>query len=112
MFLNLGMAKSIWLKKKKSGDFDKSINVDSFMLRDQVMLLMGRPSNIDIYHDDYVPVKILDFIVFNSLGSRLFQLREQTGLFYTAFGMFAAGASRIFGFDYVGSILNLENVEK
>ncbi|MBU4269377.1 insulinase family protein [Candidatus Dependentiae bacterium] len=100
------------VEEKKSGDFDKNLNVDQFMLRDQVMLIMGRPSNIDIYHDDYVPVKILDFIVFSSLGSRLFQLREQTGLFYTASGMFAAGASRVNGFDYVTSILNLENVEK
>lgn len=100
------------VEEKKSGDFDKSVNVDSFMLRDQVMLMLGRPSFIDIYHQDYVPVKILDFIVFNSLGSRLFQLREQTGLFYTAFGLFAANACRVYGFDYVGSILNLENVEK
>ncbi len=95
-----------------SGDFVPGINVDEFMLRDQVLLLLGRASDVNLYHKDYVPLRILDFISFNSLGSRLYQLREQTGLFYVAFGGFAAKATRVNGFDYVGSILNLENVEK
>ncbi len=82
------------------------------MLRDQVVLLLGRPSKVTLYDPDLIPLKILDFISFYSLGSRLYELREKTGLFYTAFGMFAAGASREHGFDYIGSILSLENVEK
>ncbi|MBD3231242.1 hypothetical protein GF322_01125 [Candidatus Dependentiae bacterium] len=86
--------------------------IKHYMLRDQVVLLLGKPSKIDIYDEDLTPLKILDFISFYSLGSRLYRLREKTGLFYAAFGMFAAGASREHGFDYIGSILSLENIEK
>ncbi|MFH1461972.1 MAG: pitrilysin family protein [bacterium] len=94
------------------GDFKPGESIDTFMLRDQVLLLLGRPSTLNVYNKDLIPVKILNFIAFNSIGSRLYQLREQTGLFYTAFGGLAAGAARVNGFDYVGSILNLENIEK
>ncbi|KKP22568.1 MAG: Peptidase M16 domain protein [candidate division TM6 bacterium GW2011_GWF2_28_16] len=103
--------KEYFVDEPQSGNFSVQ-NVDYFMLRDQVLFLLGRSSNVNLYHADYIPLKVLDFIAFNSLGSRLYQLREQTGLFYTAFGMFAAKASRVNGFDYMGSILNLENVKK
>lgn len=94
------------------GSFIPSELVDIFMMRDQVLLLFGRPSELNIYHKDLIPVKMLNFIAFTSLGSRLYNLREQTGLFYSAFGTFGAGALKVNGFDYVGSILNLENAEK
>jgi zinc protease len=96
----------------EKGEFEPGKNVDTFMLRDQVLLLLGRPSLLNIYNPDLIPLKVLNFVAFNSLGSRLYQLREQTGLFYTAFGSLAHGALRVNGFDYIGSILNLENVEK
>ncbi|MCK4651425.1 insulinase family protein [Candidatus Babeliales bacterium] len=91
--------------------FDPEKKVDHFMLRDQVVLAFGRPSEIDVYHPDLVPVKLLDFISFSSLGSRLYKLRERTGLFYAASGSFAEGASREHGFDYVGAILTLDKVD-
>ena len=86
--------------------------IDKFMLRDQIYLLFGQPSIIDIYHPDLIPVKILNFIVFYSLGSRLSKLRERTGLFYHAFGVFAADATRVHGFDYAGAILSLDKLDQ
>ena len=96
----------------EKGSFEPGQKIDEFMLRDQVVLLLGRPSPLNVYHPDLVPVKMLNFIAFTSLGSRLYQLREQTGLFYTAFGSLGAGAERVNGFDFAGSILTLENVDK
>lgn len=81
------------------------------MLRDQVVLLLGQPSEIDIYHPDQAHLKLLNYIVFHSLGSRIYQLRERSGLFYTAFGAWAGGAGKEPGFDFMGAILNPENVE-
>lgn len=109
---------SSWIGKEALIDnkllinFEPNSKVDKFMLRDQLFLILGRPSSLNIYHKDLIPVKMLDFIVFGSLGSRLLKLREETGLFYTASGMFGAGSSRVNGFDYVGSILNIDNAEK
>lgn len=85
---------------------------DAPMLRDQVVLVMGQPSPLNYYHEDVVPVRLLNYIIFYSLGSRLFKLREQSGLFYTAFGQLAAGAGVEKGFDYMGALLSPENVIK
>ena len=81
------------------------------MLRDQVVLLLGQPSSVDIYHSDLISLKLLNYIAFHSLGSRIYQLREHSGLFYTAFGSWAAGVGKEPGFDYMGAILNPENVD-
>lgn len=82
------------------------------MLRDQVMLIVGQQSPLNFYHEDYSVARLINFIMFYSLGSRLYQLREQSGLFYTAFGQLAAGAGQERGFDYVGALLSPENVVK
>ncbi|MBM3886763.1 insulinase family protein, partial [Candidatus Dependentiae bacterium] len=87
-------------------------NVDVAMVRDQVILLMGRPSPINFYHEDFIPARLLNYVMFNSLGSRLFILREQSGLFYTAFGQLAAGSGPEKGYDFVGALLSPENVVK
>lgn len=89
-----------------------NIFVNKLMARDQAVLLMGKQSDIDIYHKDLVPLKLLNSICFNSLGSRLFQLREQTGLFYNAFGGVATAASRDGGFDFAGAILSVDNLDR
>lgn len=81
------------------------------MLRDQVVVLLAQPSPLDIYHDDIVPVRLLNYIAFKSLGSRIFALREQSGLFYTASGSWAEGATRDTGFDYLFTILTPDNVD-
>lgn len=86
--------------------------VDVPMLRDQVVLLLGRPSKLDVYHEDLVPVRLLNYIAFKSLGSRIFQLRQQSGLFYTASGSWAEGASRDPGVDYLFTLLTPDKVDE
>lgn len=81
------------------------------MLRDQVFLLLGQSSPLDIYNPDLVPVKLLNYIAFHSLGSRLFKLREQAGLFYTASGCWANNATKDQGFDFLSTILTPDKVE-
>jgi zinc protease len=76
------------------------------MLRDQVILLMAKPSTLSLHDKDYLPLSILNIILFYSLGSRLYKIREQTGLFYSIFGGFALDASSIGSFDYICTLLN------
>ena len=92
--------------------FEAKATADIFMIRDQIILLFGQPSRVDVYHPDLVPLKLLNFIGFHSLGSRIYQLREQSGLFYGASGAWAVSASKEPGFDYLGTILTPDTVEK
>ncbi len=95
----------------RSGDFTPKENIDEFMMRDQVLMAFCQPSPLTVYDIDLIPVKMLNYITFYSLGSRIYQLREQTGLFYNAFGAYASGAGKMHGFDYVGAILSLDKLE-
>lgn len=95
----------------KSG-FVSGEHKDVYMVRDQVVVLFGQPSHVTIYHEDLIPLKMLNYIAFHSLGSRLFQLRQESGLFYTAFGAWGAGAGKDIGFDYVGAILSLDKLDQ
>jgi len=81
------------------------------MLRDQVTLLLARPSKMTLYNDDYLPLSILNIILFYSLGSRLYKIREEQGLFYSLFGGFALDATSFSSFDYICTQLNPENVD-
>ena len=85
-------------------------NIDCTMTRDQVVVMYGKQSPVKVYDPDYVPLRILNYICFNSIGSRLYKIREQTGLFYYCFGEFAARARKNAGYDYAGAIVNPENV--
>ncbi|MBL4587866.1 insulinase family protein [Candidatus Babeliales bacterium] len=82
------------------------------MMRDQAVLLLGQPSPLNLFHEDYIPVKILNLICFHSLGSRIYELREKTGLFYNASGAFAAGSDNEKGYDFAFAIVNPENLDK
>ncbi len=87
-------------------------NVDTLMLRDQVVLSFGRPSELTITHSDYIPLQLLNTVAFYSLGSRIYKLREQTGLFYNAQGKWAMNATKQQGMDYIMTMVNPDNVEK
>lgn len=92
--------------------FIQKQQIDHFMMRDQVILLMGQPSPVTLYDEDLVPLKLLSSIAFHSLGSRIYLLREHTGLFYNAFGAFAKNASRHHGLDYLGAVLSVDKVDE
>lgn len=99
------------VKYPTKSEFVKHGQIDEFMVRDQVVLGFCQSNNLTVYDEDIIPLKMLNFIAFYSLGSRLYHLREQTGLFYSAVGAFGAGAGRTHGFDYLGAILSLDKIE-
>ncbi len=102
-----GQAKHIDIAE---GVFKPREQHDIKMSRDQMVLLFGKPSVLTINHPDLVPMKLLNFIGFNEGGcSRLFQLRERTGLFYMAFGGWGVGAGKEHGIDFIGVLLNPKN---
>lgn len=88
-----------------------SRSVDIFMLRDQAVLMLGQPCDVDIYHKDFVPLNLLNSICWRSLGSRLYELREETGLFYTAAGAWAKDASKVAGYNFLFLLVNPENLD-
>lgn len=92
--------------------FTPKTTVDSYMLRDQAILLLGEPCDVTVHHKDFLPLKLLNASCFTSLGSRLFRLREETGLFYTAFGGLASHSSNVPGITYAGALLSPDNLEK
>ncbi len=94
----------------KAGEFTPKEQVDEYMVRDQVLMAFCQPSPLTVYDADLIPVKMLNYITFYFLGSRLYRLREQSGLFYNAFGAYAALAGKNQGFDYIGAILSVENL--
>jgi len=98
--------------KLGKGSFEPGGQKDYPMLRDQVVLLLGQDSPIDMYHPDRIPLKLLNFICFYSMGSHLFQLRERTGLFYVASGGWGESATKVHGFDYLYALLSPDKVEQ
>lgn len=93
------------------GAFKPAEKIDFAMQRDQVFFLMGQPSTVTLKDPDCLPLHMLNLIAFYSLGSRLYALREQTGLFYNASGAMASGATVEAGHDSVYAILNPHTVD-
>jgi len=81
------------------------------LLKDQSFLVMSRLNTITRDHPDYVPLRLLNVIAFYSLGSRLYSLRERSGLFYGAGGAFASSVDDGNGYDRIAVLLNPENVK-
>ena len=82
--------------------------------RDQVVLAFAAPS-ISRLDNNYDALSVLDFILTGggiSTSSRLYQLREQTGLFYTAGGSLVYGASKEPGMMLIKAIVSLDKVDE
>lgn len=95
----------------ETGTFMPDEKRDYPMLRDQVVFLLGRPSPLDVYHPDRIPLKLINFISFYSLGSRIFALRERSGLFYTAAGGFGEGLTKVPGYDFLYTLLSVDTLD-
>jgi zinc protease len=94
------------------GAFVPNERRDKVMLRDQVILMYGRPSPLTLAHPDRIPLKLLNNICFDGLGSRLGKLRERTGLFYGASGALAARLTKVHGYDFIGAMLSVDRVKE
>jgi zinc protease len=81
--------------------------------RDQVMLMFAMPS-VDFNDPDYDKLMLFDQIfgsgVLGSMTSRLFTLREATGLFYAISGSMVAGVSLQPGMVLVYTLVSLDNL--
>ncbi len=81
------------------------------MHRDQVTLMLAKKS-IDRKDDDYDKLLIFDQIFGGSLHSRLFQLREQSGLFYTINGSTVAQAGVQPGMVVVRTLVSTDRAKE
>ncbi len=89
--------------------------MDFYINRDQVILRFAGHS-IDRKHPDYDKLLLFDQIfgggVLGSMHSRLFKLREQSGLFYTIGGSLIAGADEQPGMILVQTIVSLDRLSE
>lgn len=87
------------------------------MLRDQAVLILTRPNPVTRLHEDSLSLQVLSNIYFRGLGSRIYALREQYGLFYGAGGSWGRVTTSIkdHGVDSVIALVDpakLDEVEK
>jgi len=87
----------------------KSECIDHYINRDQVVLCFAGLS-IDRYDNDYDKLLLFDEIFSGSFTSRLMQLREQSGLFYTIGGATVSGANEQPGMTFVKTIVSLDRL--
>ena len=97
------------LPKSKDDIFEYPIS------RDQIVLAFAG-SSVDRKDPDYDKLFIFDQIfgggVLGSMASRLFDLREQTGLFYTINGSLTAGANEQPGMVFVKTIVSKDRLNE
>lgn len=90
-------------------------DITSYINRDQIVLLFAGLS-IDRLHEDYDKILLFDQILtggaLRSMSSRLFKLREQTGLFYTIGGSLLYGASEQPGMILIKTIVSNDRIEE
>jgi zinc protease len=83
--------------------------------RDQVVLCFAKPS-IDRFDKRYDALLIFDQIfgsgVLHSMHSRLFMLRQQSGLFYTIDGSFLSNVDDQRGMFFVKTIVSLDRLKE
>jgi len=85
------------------------------MNRDQVVLGLGRLS-VQRFDADYDALMLFDQIFtggsLTSMSSRLFELREQSGLFYTIGGSIVAGVGKQPGIAYFKTIVSPDRLQE
>lgn len=81
--------------------------------RDQVVLAYAGLS-IDRHHPDYDKLLLFDqiFCSSGSMNTRLFKLREQTGLFYTISGSLIGGSDEQPGMVFIKTIVSLDRLQE
>jgi len=80
--------------------------------RDQVVLGFAAPS-VSFLHEDYHKLSIFDQIFLaGGMNTRLFQLRERSGLFYTIYGSLVHLASNQPGMIFISTIVSKDRLEE
>ena len=79
----------------------------------QAAVLLARRGQISVTDPNYAVLPLIYHLAFHSLGSRLFAIRERTGLFYGATGKLAHNASLTQpGMDLVATKVDPANCDK
>lgn len=86
--------------------------VEKVLANDQKRVLLVRSNSLKIGDPRLTKLALLNTIVLSGAGSKLFALREATGLFYTANGGFGVGANALNSSDFIVTIVNPSNVNK
>jgi zinc protease len=81
------------------------------LLRDQMIVGYARPSEVTPIHEDYAALTVIESTYFGGLGSRLYQLREQTGIFYASQGAFGSEKTGP-ALDMMYAIVNPDKVNR
>jgi zinc protease len=89
----------------------KNDNIHFEIDRDQTFLAIGTKS---ISHEDHDYHKLLlaSLILSSGMSSKLFLIREQTGLYYNCNGSFIKGTSKNPGMINISTIISKNNIEK
>ncbi|MEX0939791.1 MAG: pitrilysin family protein [Candidatus Babeliales bacterium] len=90
---------------------DKLEDIYQNLDRDQTVLIYAGQS-IDRNHEDYDKLLIFDQIFGSGMQSRLFQLRQQTGVFYTINGSLLAYADNQQGLTYINTIVSNNRINE
>lgn len=107
-----GSSRSASLLAKASVDFNPKESIHIQALKDQCLVTFARPSEYNIKSLEIVAISLLNTIAFKSLGSRLYQLRERYGLFYSSSGGFASGLELANGIDRIKVLISEQNISQ
>lgn len=90
-------------KSTHTGCDTHMIQVNDDMELNQAIVTLARKASLNKSSLEYWSTQqIAQTILFSSLGSRLYKLREEKGLFYSAYGAFSVGAShKCNGYDMI-----------
>lgn len=93
--------------------FDKEETIDYPINRDQITLCFGKLS-VERKDPDFDKLLLFEQVftggVLGSMSSRLFELRERSGLFYTIGGSLLAGAGKQPGMLYIKTIVSQDRL--
>ncbi|MBP7854462.1 insulinase family protein [Candidatus Babeliales bacterium] len=79
--------------------------------RDQIVLAFAGLS-VDRMHPDYDALTVFNKILAEGMSSKLFELREQTGLFYTIGGSVVARSAEQSGLIFIKTIVSKDRLEE
>jgi zinc protease len=78
----------------------------------QSCLFISLPLDMNVFHPDNVALDLVTEVLFASLGSRLFRLRDRTGLFYFASGKIPCFRNKQGSISSIFALLNPERREE
>jgi zinc protease len=112
---SLWRGSKLQVKKMPKLSSIKSKSIDYTINRDQVVLCYGGLS-VDRFSKYYDTLLIFDQIftggVLGGMNSRLFSIREQTGLFYAIHGSLLAGVTREPGVIFIKALVSCDRLEE